>query len=74
MQTKKHSLYEALTNTAIGFGVSWASTFAIFPLVGLHTSAGTNLKITCYFTVVSIVRSYLLRRFYNRRMVAKNQR
>lgn len=67
MQTKKQSLVESLTNTAIGFGVSYVSTFLIFPMVGLNTSAKTNLVITCYFTVISIVRGYVIRRWFNKK-------
>jgi len=67
MQTKKQSFLEAITNTAIGFGISYASTFLIFPLVGLKTSAGTNLLITIYFTVISIIRGYVIRRWFNKK-------
>ena len=66
MQTKKQSLIESLTNTAIGFVVSYASTFLIFPLLGMQTSAGTNLIITVYFTIISILRGYVIRRWFNK--------
>ena len=66
MQTKKQSLIEASTNTAIGFGISFASTFLILPLVGIETTAGTNLLITVYFTVISILRGYVIRRWFNK--------
>lgn len=65
-QTKKHSLLEAVTNTAVGFVISLGSTFIIFPLVGVPSSAGKNLLITLFFTVISILRGYILRRFFNR--------
>lgn len=67
MQSKKQSFLEALSNTAIGFAISYASTFLVFPLAGVSSSAGTNLQITLYFTVISIARSYFLRRFFNKR-------
>jgi len=67
MQTKKQSLIESLTNTAIGFVISYASTFLILPLVGVQTSAGTNLVITIYFTVISILRGYVIRRWFNKK-------
>lgn len=67
MQSKKQSLIEASSNTVIGFGISYISTFIIFPLVGLQTSPGTNLMITIYFTIVSILRGYILRRYFNRK-------
>ncbi len=67
MQTKKHSLIEAITNTAIGFVISFASTFLIFPVMGIKTSIGGNLIITIYFTVISIIRSYVVRRWFNKK-------
>ncbi len=67
MQTRKQSLTEAITNTAIGFGISYASTFIIFPLLGFKTGAGTNLVITLYFTAISILRGYVVRRWFNKK-------
>lgn len=67
MQTKKQSLIESLTNTFIGFVISYASTFLILPLVGVKTSAGTNLLITVYFTIISILRGYVIRRYFNKK-------
>ncbi|QQV91554.1 hypothetical protein Peternella1_18 [Winogradskyella phage Peternella_1] len=65
MQSKKQSFTEALSNTAVGFIVSYISTFLIFPLVGFTSSPGKNLIITCYFTIVSILRGYVIRRWFN---------
>lgn len=67
MQTKKQSLIESLSNTGIGFLISYLSCFIIFPLVGFNSGAGNNLIITIYFTIISIVRSYVLRRVFNNR-------
>lgn len=66
MQTKKQSLIESFANTAFGFGISFASTFLIFPLLDIVTSPSANLVITAYFTVVSILRSYFVRRWFNK--------
>jgi hypothetical protein len=67
MQTKKQSFIEASTNTAVGFLISYASTFLIFPLMGFESSAGKNVIITLFFTVVSIFRGYVIRRFFNKK-------
>ena len=67
MQTKKQSLIESLTNTFIGFVISFASTFVIFPLVGFESDSGKNLIITIFFTVVSVVRGYFVRRIFNKK-------
>ena len=67
MQSKQRSLTESLTNVAVGMGVSLASQYAIFPLVGITgVSFSKHLWITMYFTIISILRSYCLRRFFNK--------
>lgn len=66
MQSKLQSLIEATTNTAVGFIISLASTFVIFPIVGIATSTKQNVEITLYFTVISILRSYIIRRYFNK--------
>lgn len=65
-QSKKQSLVESLTNTFVGFLISFLSTFLIFPLVGYNSSPVKNLIITLYFTVISILRGYLIRRYFNK--------
>lgn len=67
MQSRRMSLFEATTSTAIGFAVSLITQFVAFPLVGIHGATMTqNLQLTCIFTVVSIARSYVVRRIFNR--------
>ncbi len=65
-QSKKDSLIESMTNTAIGFTISLASTFIIFPLVGIQSTGFKNVLITIFFTVVSIARGYVIRRYFNK--------
>lgn len=67
MQTRKHSFVESLSNTAVGFVISLASLYVVFPFFGIETSHGTNVLITLYFTVISITRSYIIRRFFNKK-------
>ena len=69
MQTKKQSFIESITNTLVGFVISFASTFLIFPLMGFESSAGKNIVITLFFTVVSIFRGYIIRRFFNNKQL-----
>jgi hypothetical protein len=64
-QSRKMSLVEALLNVAIGYLVAVLAQIFIFPLFGIYVPLGDNLLIGLCFTVVSIVRSYLLRRFFN---------
>lgn len=65
-QSRTHSLLESLLNVAIGYGVALVAQLAIFPLFGIHISLQDNLLIGALFTVVSIARSYALRRLFNR--------
>ena len=67
-QTRLGSLIEALINIAIGYGVALASQIVIFPLFDIHISLSTNMWIGAWFTVVSLVRSYVIRRWFNARL------
>lgn len=64
-QSKKASMAEAATNILIGYGVNLAANFTIFPYYGWEISLKQNLTIGVFFTIVSFVRSYCLRRLYN---------
>lgn len=64
-QTKKHSLLESIMNVAVGYGIAILSQIAIFPLFGIDIPLRDNLLIGLFFTVISIVRSYAIRRVFN---------
>ena len=63
-QSRRMSLVESLINVAIGYVVAVATQIAVFPLFGLEVSLLDNLAIGGLFTVVSIVRSYAVRRLF----------
>ena len=65
MQSKKRSLVESITNVIVGFGVAFLSQRLIFPLFGIQVSMINNLYITFWFTFISLIRSYILRRIFN---------
>jgi len=67
-QSRLGSLVEACVNTTIGYGVALASQLVVFPLVGIHVPLRTNIVIGLWFTGVSIVRGYVLRRWFNHRL------
>lgn len=67
MQTRWQSFTESLSNIAVGYLWGQLSLLIIFPLAGLHTDAGTNLLIGVYFTVSSLIRTYVVRRYYEYR-------
>ena len=73
-QTRLGSFYEATINVLIGFGIGLASQFVVFPLVGIEVSLATNLEVAAYFTAISIIRSYVIRRWFNQRLHRAAQR
>lgn len=65
-QTRTASLVEAIINVLIGYCVALASQLVIFPRYGIEVSLSTNVTIGMWFTAISIIRSYVLRRLFNR--------
>jgi hypothetical protein len=66
IQSKVESWFEASANTASGFVVSyllWA--LVVVPMYALPVTPAQNLVVVSLFTVASIVRSYVWRRFFN---------
>jgi len=63
-QSRSMSLVEALANVATGYGVAVITQIAVFPIFELHTTLVDNLTIGAIFTVVSFIRSYVLRRAF----------
>jgi hypothetical protein len=69
-QTRKGSLVESLVNIAVGCVVALISQILVFPQFGIHVPLQTDIKIMLCFTAISLVRSYWLRRLFNRRVSA----
>jgi hypothetical protein len=65
-QSKRGSLIEAVTNTVVGYALAVATQFAVFPIYGLQVGVAENLGLGLAFTAVSLIRSYLLRRVFER--------
>lgn len=67
MQTRKGSFIEAWTNIFVGGSINWVATILIVPVLWNPTSPKlSSLYMTFFYTGVSLVRSYCLRRFFNR--------
>ena len=69
-QSRLMSLVEAVANVIVGYGVAVVTQILIFPIFGLHTTLAQNLKLGLVFPIVSIGRSYALRRLFERLRVA----
>lgn len=65
-QSRRASLLESAANIAIGYGVAVAAQVVIFPMFGINIPMSDNLLIGGLFTIVSLVRSYCLRRVFNK--------
>ena len=63
-QSRTMSLVESLTNVAVGYGIAVITQLLVFPLFGLSTTLAENLAMGAIFTVVSIARSFTLRRLF----------
>ncbi len=67
MQTRKQSFTESLVNILIGYFTALFSQILVFPLFNIYISIYDNLLIGFYFTAISLVRSYLVRRYFNKK-------
>ena len=59
-------MIEAWTNVAVGIGMAYVANITFLAAVGIHINHRQNMVMTGLMTVVSLVRSYSLRRIFNR--------
>lgn len=64
-QSRSMSLVESITNTVLGIVLAVFTQILVFPWFGLHATIKTNISLALVFTAISLVRSYLVRRFFN---------
>ena len=68
-QTRVGSFIEATVNVAIGFGINFTANMIILPAYGFsQLDAATNFKIGILYTVISVIRSYVIRRWFNKKL------
>lgn len=60
------SLAEAIVNVLVGFWISMAVQALVYPAFGIRTSFSADLSIAAIFTLVSIARSFVMRRVFER--------
>lgn len=67
MQSKSRSMKESLANTGIGLGINYIVNIVVLNAFALPVGPGKALHISLIFTVFSVVRGYLVRRYFNKR-------
>lgn len=63
-QSRTMSLVESSANVVVGYGIAVGSQILIFPAFGMHMTLEQNLLLAGAFTVVSVCRSFVLRRLF----------
>ena len=66
MQSRRLSAIESFCNVAVGYGIALTTQILVFPVFEIHVTFSSNLAISGIFTAVSLIRSYVLRRVFNR--------
>ena len=66
MQSRRKSLIEAITNVVVGYGLAICTQIVVFPWFDLQVSFRDNLAIGAMFVMISLLRSYALRRLFER--------
>jgi len=67
MQTKFESAKESLVNICSGFIISFYAQLLILPLCGVESTMNQNFAMCLGFSVVSFIRGYTVRRFFNKK-------
>ena len=65
-QSRRLSALEAVSNVAVGFALALCVQLAAFPAFGIQLATGQHVGLGALFTIVSLARSYLLRRLFDR--------
>lgn len=65
MQSKKDSLIESLTSTTIGWLIGVILNLTVLPLFDYNITVVDSLWVSLIFTAVSVIRGYIIRRWFN---------
>lgn len=64
-QSRTASLTESLANIAVGLAVSVVANMLVLPHYGCSRGVSDAVQIGAIYTVISLVRGYVLRRVFN---------
>ena len=70
-QSKLQSLCESFVNVMIGGLISIVSQMLLFPYIGIDISLAMNVVIWLYFMSISVVRGYVVRRYFDKKLTEK---
>lgn len=74
-QSRRSSLAEAGINIIIGFTINYIANLVILRHAGFKTlTYGLNFEIGLLYTVISLVRQYSIRRWFNAHIIRLAQR
>jgi hypothetical protein len=73
-QTRLGSLIEVCINILIGFAINWCMNLIILPLYGFDIKPGAAFSMGLVFTAISVVRGYVIRRWFNAKLHHMAQR
>lgn len=65
-QSRLMSVTEAITNVLVGYCLAILVQIVVFPVFGLPVTPSQALGIAVIFSLVSVLRSYALRRMFER--------
>lgn len=69
-QTRIGSAIEVAANIVIGYTINFTANFFIFPMFGYEITMAQNFKLGIIYTVIAVVRSYAIRRWFNAKLHA----
>lgn len=64
-QSRRHSAAESVANVLVGYIIATGSNMIVLPAFGYAVSVADAAGIGLVFTVISLIRSYVLRRVFN---------
>jgi hypothetical protein len=73
-QSRAMSFVEAIANVIVGYGAAVVTQMLVFPMFDLHMTWAENLKLAAAFTLISIIRSFALRRLFEAIRTRKTER
>ena len=65
MQSKRESMIETLTSVFVGWLIGVVLNMLVLPLFDYNVSLTDGVLISIIFTAVSVIRSYIIRRWFN---------